>query len=176
LADVDIQNPDLCEHYPELGSNPMLDDRPNAVYIPHDREGNKSKRPRVLPLDDGTRRVLLRYLLVRPDAAHPWVFLSKSNHVQIDDKDVNTVWKEHFRPEYDETEQHRGITSHFGRHRFTTWFRVEKDAPRELVKYMRGDRAGEQSTGDRAGIDSYLHTYYEDIEPLYRQRIYDLGV
>lgn len=26
------------------------------------------------------------------------------------------------------------------------------------------------------GIDHYIHSYYEDIEPLYRKRIYKLGV
>jgi hypothetical protein len=42
------------------------------------------------------------------------------------------------------------------------------------VKYMRGD-AVETGTISEP-IDSYLHTYYEDIEDLYRADIYSLGL
>ena len=35
-----------------------------------------------------------------------------------------------------------------------------------MVKYMRGDSVEKGSMDEP--IDSYLHTYYEDIEPLYR--------
>lgn len=176
LADVDIRNAELREHYPELGSNTMLDGRENAVCIPQDRAGNKSKRPRVLPLDDETRRVFLRYLLARPDVDEPWLFLSPERNEQLRPRDVNDVWKAHFQPEYAETDEHRAITSHFGRHRFTTFWRVEQDVSRELVKYMRGDKAGAGVGEDRGGIDHYLHTYFEDIEDLYRENIYRLGV
>ena len=176
LADVDIQNTELREHYPDLGTNPRLDGHENAVCIPHDREGNKSKRPRVLPLDDELRRVILRYLLGRPDAGTPWLFLSPERHEQLRGRDVNDVWKDHFHPEYAETDEHRAVTSHFGRHRFTTFWRVEQDTPRELVKYMRGDKPGAGAHEDRGGIDHYIHSYYEDIEDLYRENIYRLGI
>lgn len=66
------------------------------------------------------------------------------------------------------------VTSHFGRHRFTTWWRVQQDANRELVKYMRGDSVDKGSMDEP--IDSYLHTYYEDVEDLYQENIYRLGI
>jgi integrase/recombinase XerD len=174
LRDVNLQNAELQKHYPELGANPRLGDRENAIYIPprNERDGNKSQRPRVLPLDDEMRRVLLRYLLIRPDAGTPWLFLSETNHDQLLQHGINSAWKDAFHPEYAGTDEHRKITSHYGRHRFTSYWRVEQDAPRELVKYMRGDVAG----GHNEGIDHYIHTYYEDIEPLYRDQIFKLGV
>ncbi|MFC7081175.1 integrase [Halorussus caseinilyticus] len=66
------------------------------------------------------------------------------------------------------------MTSHFGRHRFTTWWRVQQNANEELVKYMRGDSVRKGSMNEP--IHSYLHTYYKDIEDLYRNNIYRLGI
>jgi integrase/recombinase XerD len=81
------------------------------------------------------------------------------------------VWKNAFHPEYAETDEYKSVTSHFGRHRFSTWWRVQQDVNRELVKYMRGDKLGSDS---REAIDTYLHTLFEDIEELYRENIYRL--
>lgn len=75
-----------------------------------------------------------------------------------------------FHPEYAESEHHRAVLSHYGRHRFTTYWRVQQDLPRPLIKYMRGDRPDSESITERDGIDEYIHTYYEDIESLYRLR------
>jgi integrase/recombinase XerD len=41
---------------------------------------------------------------------------------------------------------------------------------------MRGDTAGSANLKDRGAIDEYIHTYYEDIEPIYREQIYKFGV
>lgn len=173
LAELHLADPGLTDGYPELGTHEALNGRPNAVYVAsrHERQGNKSRRARVLPIDTELQDVLRAYLLVRPDPAHRSVFLSKSTHTPIDGEYVNRVWRTAFHPAYDETDQHRAVTSHFGRHRFTTYWQVEQDAPRELVKYLRGDRVDGVTT-DREAIDDYIHTYYEDIESLYRNRIY----
>lgn len=145
LRDLHINKADLLDHYPEMGTHSRLNSRENAIYIPprdgndlgvSGRPGNKSNRPRILPLDSEMQRVLLDYLLIRPDVnGRPWLFLSKTNLTQLrDDKTVNRIWKEYFRPEYGPTETNRGITSHFGRHYFTSHWRVREDAPEELVK------------------------------------------
>lgn len=174
LGDLSLANSEVRDHYEDLGTNSRLGGRENALFVPSDREGNKSRKPRLLPLDDEVRRVLLRYLLIRPDNGEPWLFLSKQGHGKLRKKDINRPWKAAFHPEYAETEEHRAVTSHYGRHRFTTWWRVEQDVSRELVKYMRGDRPGETASKD--GIDHYIHTYYEDIEDLYRENIYRFGI
>lgn len=173
VAEVDLQSSELQRHYAELGTHWMLDDRPNALYIPHDRYGNKSGRPRVLPLDRETRGVLSQYLLVRPDNGQPWLFLSEKGN-QLTREYVTEIWKRAFHPEYEETERNQAVTSHYGRHRFTTYWRVEQGLSRPLLKYMRGDRPDSESVTDRDGIDEYIHAYYEDIESLYRRNIYPL--
>ncbi|WP_042664256.1 site-specific integrase [Haloferax sp. ATB1] len=162
------------EAYPTLGSHEALGTRTNLVYIPSrdERDGNKSVRPRLLPLDTELCSLLDRYLYARPKNGEPWLFLSKKSHTQMTVKGVNKVWKTNFHPKYAETDAHRPITSHFGRHRFTTYWRVEQNLNRQLVKYLRGDRTG--SFTNSSGIDAYLHAYYEDIEATYRADIYKL--
>lgn len=168
LGELDLQDEDLQGHYSSFGNHWMLDGRPNAVYIPHDRYGNKSGRPRVLPLDAELQDVLTRYLPVRPDNGSPWVFMSeKGNQLRRDN--ITQIWQDVFHPEYAETEHYRPVLSHYGRHRFTTFWRVKQDLPRPLVKYLRGDRPDSESITERDGIDEYVHTYYEDVEPDYRQ-------
>jgi integrase/recombinase XerD len=41
---------------------------------------------------------------------------------------------------------------------------------------MRGDTSAGGVNDPAGGIDHYIHSYYEDIEPLYRERIFKLGV
>ncbi|MBB6090759.1 tyrosine-type recombinase/integrase [Halobacterium salinarum] len=178
LSEIHLSNRDVQDHYDSMGEAKALKERnrKHAVYIPHERDGNKSRKPRMLPLDDELRRALLRYLLIRPDNGEPWLFLSQTTREQMTKQGVNEIWKSAFQPEYAETEDYRGITSHFGRHRFTTYWRVEQDLNRELIKYMRGDTAGSANLKDRGAIDEYIHTYYEDIEPIYREQIYKLSV
>ena len=177
LSEIHIANSELQDHYSDLGTHPALEDRPNAVYIPHDRERNKSERPRVLPLDDELRRVLLQYLLCRPDNGEPWLFLSKSGGRKVDHTNINDVWKKYFRPEYGPNERYRGVSSHYGRHYFTTWFSIEREWPRDLVKYLRGDRqSGGKIQSTRDAIDSYIHTWYEDVDDGYRKEIFKLRI
>lgn len=179
IQDIHISSPELRRHFPDIGTHPRLGDHEDAIYIPSrdERDGNKSRRPRLLPLEAELRRVLLRYLLVRPQNGEPWLFLTLKTHGKItDNATINDVWHDAFHPEYAETEDRKGVTSHFGRHWFTTFWRVDQDVNRERIKYMRGDTAGSGNIEDRGAIDEYIHTYYQDIEDLYRERIFPLGL
>lgn len=173
IGELHLADAELQRHYPSLGGHWVLENRPNAVYIPHDRYGNKSGRPRVLPVDEEVADVLVRYLLIRQQVDQPWVFLSDKGN-QMNKQRVTQIWRDLFHPEYAETEHHRSVLSHYGRHRFTTYWRVQEDLPRPLVKYLRGDRPDSEGITERDGIDEYIHTYYEDIESVFRQEIYRL--
>lgn len=176
LQDVVIDEIELTEHYESLGSHSRLAGLTDAIYIPsrHERPGNKSMRPRILPLDDELRDLLTRWLYVRPDIGERWLFLSKQRHDQLEKKPINKIWKDTFHPEFAETQNYRGVTSHFGRHYFCTYWRVEQDLNRELLKYLRGDALDEEIKAAET-IDSYLHTYYRDIEDVYRRQIFRLS-
>lgn len=176
LSEINLEQSDVKENYPELGTAEAVEKRSNAVYIPsrYERNGNKSYRPRVLPLDSELRRAITRYLLIRPDVDRPWLILSKNTASRMDEKDVNRVWKSAFHPEYAESETRKAVTSHYGRHYFTTFWNVKKGMNRELVKYMRGDRNGREEGKGREGMDHYLHTYYEDIRQPYLDEMFRL--
>jgi len=172
LQDIRATDLEATTHFDQCGTHDRLEEYEDVIYIPskNEREGNKSSRPRLLPLDEEIQALLDRYLFVRPDNGEPWLFLSLKSHSKITNKAPNKVWKGAFHPQYAETDEHRSVTSHYGRHRFTTYWRVEEDVNRQLVKYMRGDRTGAYRN-DR-GMNAYLHAYYEDIESLYRNRIF----
>lgn len=175
LQDIHLTNSELQNHYETLGTHPQVTEYQNAIYIPsrYERPGNKSHEPRVLPLDDEMRHCLTQYLLIRPDCGESEVFVSQTDHERIRDKDgINRYWRRQIRPQIEIEEHHDEITSHFGRHYFTTYWKVEQNVAREYVQYMRGDKVGKSNSNE--SIDDYLHTYYEDIEELYREEIYKL--
>ena len=66
ICELNITSSEVEKHYPNMGSSPRIARLNNAVYIPHNRQGNKSKRPRVLPVDEELRRLWRNYLLIRP--------------------------------------------------------------------------------------------------------------
>lgn len=177
LENLAVDHEELNTAYPEIGSNPAVENLSRTVFIPsrYEEQGNKSHRARLLPLDDEVYQSVVQHLLVRPDTGNQWVFQSHTTASKITPEAINRVWTSVFRPAYDETENHRAVTSHFGRHRFSTYWQVECEIPRELVQYMRGDRI-EGADPNRETIDSYIHTYYTDIEQIYLENIYSLDI
>jgi integrase/recombinase XerD len=90
-------------------------------------------------------------------------------------KGVNKEWKKEFHPEFAETDERRAITSHFGRHWFSSHWRLNAGLEREHVQYVRGDRV--QPIDDFPdAIDDYLHPNYGHIEPKYRDNIFKLDL
>lgn len=189
IQDLYIDDLDLREHYPEMGANDLLRDHDgdvieDAVVIPskHTRPGNKSSAHRIIPLNRELRRVLVDYLLMRPDAPdEPHLFLGKTHNRYLDDENVlNRVWRRAFpRDEFGETENYRAITSHYGRFFFTNWW--TKDArgvmDRESVQWLRGDVTnGEDGPSQNETIDHYIWRDYEDIEATYRNHVFSLAL
>jgi len=175
IQDIRLNHSGVEECYPELGSQPVLDGKSDALYVPPDRDGNKSKVSRVLPIDDELRWLLIRHLLTRPQVDEPWVFLSNQSFRKLSHRGVNRPWKDAFHPEYEETAENRAITSHFGRHWFSSYLRLELELEREMVQYMRGDNIEPPDTFAEA-IDDYLHPNFDLIEEPYRDGIFKLDL
>lgn len=174
LSEVNLVDAELRSQLPSVGNDDRVVAYENALLVPDDRAGNKSRRPRILPLDEETQYVFREYLRRRPIVDEPYVFLSKQRRKQLRKQDINRVWKDAFHPEYAETDDHRAITSHYGRHYFTTYWRVQQDLSQELVKYMRGDTPGPANMDEMGAINEYIHSYYEDIESVYREEMFEL--
>ena len=175
ISEIHISHQELQQQYSALGTHPALGDHNDVIYIPSDRDGNKSANPRLLPIDDELRWLLLRHLLIRPQVDEPWVFLSRRSFTKLNPKAVNRVWKEELHPKYAETDEHDAITSHFGRHWFSTYWRLDEGLEREHVQYMRGDLVQPRDKYPDP-IDDYLHPHYRQIESEYRQNVFKLNI
>ncbi|MFC6720734.1 site-specific integrase [Halobacteriaceae archaeon SHR40] len=179
MEDIHISNPDVLNHYESMGTHDQLDDAANAVYIPPEdaREGNKRERPTVIPLDDETRRVLIDWLLIRPDNDAPWLFLTQKGK-QMKKSSLGHVWRKHWWPEYefDAGDEFRSITPHWSRHWMSTWFRTQAEMEEPKVQYLRGDTMGGELDDSRSAFHRYVHMYYDDVESEYREGVFKLGI
>jgi len=175
IEEIALSHPTIEEWYPKIGTADPLSGYEDAVYIPSrdERKGNKSHNPRILPLDDEAKRVLLQYLPTRPTVDNQYLIVSERTYEPIDDSDhVSAVWKEYFEDINSKYEDYRDIRSHYGRNFFTNFWKIKENIPRELVQYMRGDKLGKSGSGE--AIDEYLAAYYNDIRDLYLSRIFKL--
>jgi integrase/recombinase XerD len=177
LEDIALSHGSIKHEYPSLGTAAALDGYENVLYIPSrdEREGNKSHRSRILPLDDEARRVLIQFLQTRPTVDSPNLIVSERTYEPMDDSEhVSVVWKDHFEGVNNsaEYEKYRNIRSHYGRNFFTNYWKIQEDIPRELVQYMRGDKLGKSTSGE--AIDEYLEAHYGDIRDLYLDRVFKL--
>ena len=174
LSEVNIAYKGAAEFYPEMATHPEVEDRPDSVFIPADREMNKSENPRVIPIDGELKVILVNYLMARPQVDEPWLFLSKKDAKQMDRRNINDVWRKYFLPEYAETDTYKNTTSHFGRHFFTNWWSLEKEWPIEKVQYLRGDVISGED--EKKAIHAYINPRYETIEADFRDQMFDLGL
>jgi len=178
FEDVHITNADVMEHYDRMGSSDQLDGYANAVYIPHDtvRDGNKRERPTVIPLDDETRRVLIDWLLIRPDNGDPHVFLTQKGG-PMRPNNLYHVWRKHWHPEYEFNDDAdvRTISPHYARHWFSSWFR-HAGLSEPQIQYLRGDVMGPEIGTSRSAMHRYIHTHYEQVEDAYRENVFKLGI
>ena len=79
LQDIALDHRRLKQHCPSLCSADAVSDYNDALYVHSKavRDGNKSKKPRILPLDDETNEVLVQYLPTRQPVDEPWLILSQ---------------------------------------------------------------------------------------------------
>ena len=163
----------------------QLDGRGDALYVDAEptvgesmhgemrTASNKRKRSTVIPIDDELRRVLRRYLAVRPDPVSPArpLFLGTADR-----------WGRRATPDmvHHVVEKHasdRGwyrvgggaeenVTPHYFRHFFTTHLR-DRTGDRGIVKYLRGDVAGDV-------IDTYTHNWGDRVREVYEANVYSL--
>jgi len=180
LQDVKLKHEEINDLYPDLGTHPKLSDiDDDAIYYPpsSERQGGKSKRPIVLPVDNELKRLLVRYLRQRPPIEEPWLFLNPATCGEILTPYANRrFWKDAFHPKYSETEMNRPVTSHYGRHWFNTYWKKNIDINSEHLKYMRGDKQGDLNFDSQDVIYTYIHTYYFDIKGMYLRDIFKFGI
>lgn len=176
LKDMSLTNSEVREHYPEMGTNPKLRGTENAIVIPANRTGNKSKYDRTIPVDDEARKLLREYLLIRPDNGAEWLFLTKSRHDTLgttEGRSVSDLWRDTFWSNVP-VERPDGLASHVARHLFTSRLSQDDSGLSSTdIDALRGDETGEDSS--RAAND-YINTFYPNIKESYEKQIYRLGL
>jgi integrase len=134
---------------------------------------NKRKRSTVVPVDDELATVLRRWLAIRPATRSPAepLFCSTSGswgsrltpdmvHHLVERHATDSGW---YRPGGGAEEN---VTPHYFRHFFTTHLR-DRTGDRGIVKYLRGDVAGDI-------IDTYTHNWGDRVRETYESHIYSL--
>lgn len=194
FEDITLSNRTVMNHYEDLniGKSYFVHDVDNAVFIPPGevRKPNKRECPTVIPLDEETRKVLIDYLLIRPDNGNPYVFLTKKGK-PMDKGSLEYFWNQNWSEyrfeddtEGDEEEEdylfapsYRSIVPHWSRHWMATWLRTEEDWNESWIQYVRGDKMGPTDVGTkRTAMHRYIHTHYHTIEDRYRKDIFQLGL
>lgn len=185
FEEIHLTDSDVLAHYDgcagqdhgPMGSHDQLDELTNAVYIPPEdkRDGNKREMPTIIPLNDETRRLLIDWLLIRPDNGDPHVFLTQKGKPMTRES-LRHIWTKHWHPDYEFSEEAelRTISPHYARHWFSTWFRTQANLPEPWVQYLRGDKMGPDINSTRSAFHRYVHTYYEDVEEAYRENVFKL--
>jgi integrase len=187
LCNLDLQDLSLPEtrEMDEVRIRAGLDGRGDSLYVSPEHSvgdvsngetreaSNKRKRSTVVPVDEELRRTLVRWLAVRPDplsAADP-LFLSTNDRWghRLTTHMVHHLVESHAR-DYgwyrDGGGAEENVTPHYFRHFFTTHLR-DRTGDRGIVKYLRGDVAGDI-------IDTYTHNWGDRVRETYEDNIYRL--
>jgi integrase/recombinase XerC len=184
LCNIDLR--DLSLEDPALeGPRPELEGRPESVFVDGSISrgsqyngvvrdaSNKRERTTVIPVDDELRRVLRRWLAVRPDprsAANP-LFVSTGD--EWGRRLTPAMVRQRVRKHASAAGWYReggaaeeNVTPHYFRHFFTTHLR-DRTGDRGIVKYLRGDVAEDV-------IDTYTHNWGDRVRKTYEENIYSL--
>ncbi|WP_266077024.1 tyrosine-type recombinase/integrase [Haladaptatus caseinilyticus] len=184
LRDVNLADENVQRAY-TVGDRPQLDGRPDSIFIAADAirgevvngeertASNKRKRETIVPVDSELKKVLIRWLAIRPDvrsSAEP-LFVSTSGDwgARLTPKMIRNIVERHAR----EWGWHRtgggaeeNVTPHYFRHFFTTHLR-DRTGDRGIVKYLRGDVASDI-------IDTYTHNWGDRVREVYEANVYSL--
>lgn len=183
LRDINLADAEITESYAPTHRG-ALDGRSDSLYVSaapsrgeetngeRRTESNKRKRGTVIPIDAELKRVLKRWLAIRPEArsaADPlfcstreWGRRLTAGMVgqRVTDYAADYGWYQTGGgPE-------ENVTPHYFRHFFTTHLR-DRTGDRGVVKYLRGDVADDI-------IDTYTHNWGDRVRETYEAHIYSL--
>ncbi|WP_416839803.1 tyrosine-type recombinase/integrase [Haloferax sp. DFSO52] len=187
LCNLDVRDVSLSVEPPVDGvsTRAALDGRGPSIYVASDPSvgtvsngeertaSNKRKRSTVVPVDEELETVLLRWLAIRPDSESPaeplFVGTASGWGTRLSPDAVHHIVTSHaadsgwYRRGGDREEN---VTPHYFRHFFTTHLR-DRTGDRGIVKYLRGDVAGDI-------IDTYTHNWGDRVRETYESNIYSL--
>jgi site-specific recombinase XerD len=184
LRDVRLSSVDLADEY-DPGGRAQLDGRGDSLFVSSEptrgqvtngerrEDSNKRERSTVVPVDDELAAVLVEWLAIRPDARSPAdpLFVRTRDHwgARLSAKAARRIVVNHA----EAAGWHRSgggsdenVTPHYFRHFFTTHLR-DRTGDRGIVKYLRGDVAGDI-------VDTYTHNWGDRVRETYERHIYSV--
>lgn len=182
LRDVYLDDADVQSAYP-TSHRGALDGRPDSIYVSSEptrgaeyngetrSASNKRKRDTVIPIDSELKRLLKRWLAIRPDTtvSDPLFVSTAEWGRRVTPSMVRNVVTKRagergwYRRGGDAEEN---VTPHYFRHFFTTHLR-DRTGDRGVVKYLRGDVATDV-------IDTYTHNWGDRVRSVYEENVYRL--
>jgi len=186
LANLDRRDLHLAgvEDAIEGSHRARLDGRPDSLFVSSEAirgaeingeervASNKRQRDTVIPVDSELRQCLVHWLAMRPDARSPADPLFPSTREwgrRVTTGMVRDIVTEHARDAgwyADGGDPTDNVTPHYFRHFFTTHLR-DRTGDRGIVKYLRGDVAGDI-------IDTYTHNWGNRVREVYERNIYSV--
>ncbi|MFC6732683.1 MULTISPECIES: tyrosine-type recombinase/integrase [unclassified Haladaptatus] len=189
LCNLDLQDVNLADEWVNSAyDGPLrvaIEGRPNSIFVASEparglvvngerrTASNKRKRDTVIPIDGELRRVLKRWLGIRPDAASSAkpLFVSTGDEwgQRVTPEMVRSMVKTHARDAgwyRSGGGAEENVTPHYFRHYFTTHLR-DATGERGVVKYLRGDVAEDI-------IDTYTHNWGDRVREVYEANIYSI--
>jgi integrase/recombinase XerC len=184
LRDLGLSDGLIADEF-DVDPRPAIDGQPRSLFVSPDPErggvhngeertaSNKRERPTVVPVDDELAATLRRWLAVRPDvksSAEPLFARTASAWGErVTTNSVRRVVTDHASARG----WHRSgggseenVTPHYFRHFFTTHLR-DRTGDRGVVKYLRGDAAGDV-------VDTYTHNWGDQVRRTYETNVYRL--
>ena len=187
LRDVHIDHPRIGRVHP--GHRAKLDNRPDTIYVADKTEmakgeetngevrdaGNKRSLATYIPIDDELKRVLVEWLMVRPDSrspADPLFTITRGGKGTVPGDRLRTdrvgkyvaSWAEDQGWWESGATLETNVTPHYFRHYFTTMMR-RRTNDETLVQYIRGDKGSKI-------IDRYTHNWGDLVRTKYLEHNY----
>ncbi len=183
IRDVHLNDSDVNAAFPTPHRG-ALDGRPDSLYIPSEptlgepyngetrSASNKRKRATIVPIDSELKRLLKRWLAIRPDttsASEPLFVSTDEWGRRVTPPMIRNIVAKRARERgWYRTggNAEENVTPHYFRHFFTTHLR-DRTGDRGIVKYLRGDVATDV-------IDTYTHNWGDRVRDVYEEHIYRL--
>lgn len=189
MRDIHLDDGRVKHAFPTL--RPEIQDRPDSIYIERHADmqagkmangevrkaSNKRKRSTIIPIDDELKKVLVLWMVVRPESSDPGKpfvnRLSPNNQTNTGERltadrvhNLVTDMTEDYGWWDTENSVGMNVSPHYFRHFFTTHMR-DRTNDSVFVQFVRGD------TGN-AAIDDYTHNWGDKVRTTYIKHIYKL--
>lgn len=172
LRHIHLRDPDFYRIYDDLGIelHPAIRNKPDTIYIPSDKDGNKRDENTILPVDQEVKTALLRALAIRPttpkslEDGHFFASHSTNYGLKPSPSSLDDAFDRYVVAPNDQIPDE--MTPHDARHWGTRQLRSIQTDNEVLNAYLRGD-----SDELRDHYDKLVANYEERVRDRYERQM-----